>query len=151
MNEEMKLLLKLLLEQEEQTEAGQKVTSRKKRLAPEPVQGIDMDPVSKANAEEQKRKEFSGPRKFREEDFQRVRQEMYQPHESNASELRAVPIWEKYALTVSEASKYFHLSEKKLREMIKADKYADYLMWNGGRVFIKRKKFEDFLNSESSI
>ena len=29
-----------------------------------------------------------------------------------------IPTWEKYLLTVREASKYFHIGEKKLRMMI---------------------------------
>ena len=31
------------------------------------------------------------------------------------------------------------------------DKYAEYLLWNGGRVYIKRKLFEEYLNKETEV
>lgn len=62
-----------------------------------------------------------------------------------------VPIWEKFALTISEATQYFNLGEKKIRKL--ADDYADYgfLMQNGTKALIKRKKFEEFLNDITSL
>lgn len=56
-----------------------------------------------------------------------------------------VPIWEKFALTVNEAMQYFNIGEKKIRKFV--DNYEDYdfVMMNGTKALIKRKKFEDFL------
>ena len=62
-----------------------------------------------------------------------------------------VPIWEKYTLTISEATQYFNLGEKKLRYL--ADNYRDYgfTLQNGNKVLIKRKKFEEFINETSAV
>jgi len=150
MNDEVKLLLKLILAQEEETEAGQKVSNARKRKAPEPESGIDKDPNEPVQTEPCK-SQSQAAKLLREQDYEKARQEYYAPHENNTKAVKEVPIWEKYALTVAEASLYFHLSEKKLRQIVKADKYANYLIWNGGRVFIKRKLFEQFLNTEINV
>jgi len=62
-----------------------------------------------------------------------------------------VPIWEKFALTIGEASQYFNIGEKKLRRL--ADDYSDngFTLQNGNKTLIKRKNFEDFLNETSAI
>ena len=62
-----------------------------------------------------------------------------------------VPLWEKYTLTVDEAAAYFHIGEQKLRKLINEDKNADYLLWNGNRVQIKREKFEKFVDGLEAI
>lgn len=62
-----------------------------------------------------------------------------------------VPIWEKYALTVFEASEYFNIGEKKLREIIKSNPRADYLVWNGNKALLKRELFEKELNQTNAI
>lgn len=62
-----------------------------------------------------------------------------------------VPIWEKFALTISEASEYFNLGEKKMRYL--ADSYSDYgfVLQNGNKILIKRKRFEDFISETSAV
>lgn len=62
-----------------------------------------------------------------------------------------VPIWEKFTLTIGEASQYFNIGEKKLRRL--AEDYPDngFTLQNGSKTLIKRKSFEDFLNEASSI
>ena len=57
-----------------------------------------------------------------------------------------IPIWERYLMTVIEASEYYHIGENKLRNIIE----ADFLIMNGNRYLINKKLFEDFL-SESSV
>ena len=58
----------------------------------------------------------------------------------------SVPVWEKYILTISEASEYFNLGKKKIRYL--ADNYNDYgfVLQNGSRILIKRKKFESYID-----
>ena len=58
-----------------------------------------------------------------------------------------VPIWEKYTLTIEEASKYFRIGEKKLRRIVEENQSADWLIMNGNRVQIKRKQFEKVIDS----
>jgi len=62
-----------------------------------------------------------------------------------------VPLWEKYTLTVEEAAAYFRIGEHKLRRLISENKNADYLLWNGNRVQIKREKFEKFVDGLDAI
>ena len=58
-----------------------------------------------------------------------------------------VPIWEKYSLTVEEAAAYFHIGENKLRRLMAEDDDADYVLYNGNRAQIKRRKFEEYLDN----
>ena len=58
-----------------------------------------------------------------------------------------VPIWEKYTLTIEEASKYFRIGEKKLRKIAEENQTASLVNMNGNRVQIKRKQFEKIIDS----
>ena len=42
-----------------------------------------------------------------------------------------VPIWEKYTLTIEEASKYFRIGEKKLRKLAEENIDAGWVIVNG--------------------
>ena len=57
-----------------------------------------------------------------------------------------IPAWEKYTMTVEEAAAYFRIGENKLRKIINEDKDADYILWNGNRPQIKRRKFESYID-----
>lgn len=65
--------------------------------------------------------------------------------------MEKVPVWEKYMLTIQEASAYFNIGDKKLRKLIDENKDADYIMTNGTKHLIKRKLFEKFMDQTSSI
>ena len=58
-----------------------------------------------------------------------------------------VPIWERYTLTIEEASKYFRIGEKKLRKIAEQNKNSNWVILNGNRVQIKRKQFEKIIDS----
>ena len=58
-----------------------------------------------------------------------------------------VPVWEKYTLTIEEASKYFRIGEKKLRKIAEENQTASWVIMNGNRVQIKRKQFEKIIDS----
>jgi hypothetical protein len=47
-----------------------------------------------------------------------------------------VPIWEKYTLTIEEASKYFRIGENKLRKLAR----RKYRVWRGD---LKREPYSD--------
>ena len=57
-----------------------------------------------------------------------------------------VPIWEKYTLTIEEASKYFRIGEKKLRKIAEENQTASWVIMNGNRVEIKRKQFDKIID-----
>ena len=62
-----------------------------------------------------------------------------------------VPIWEKYTLTIEEASKYFRIGEKKLRKLAEENLDACWVIVNGNRIQIKRKQFEKIIDTLDEI
>lgn len=62
-----------------------------------------------------------------------------------------VPIWEKYTLTIEEASKYFRIGEKKLRKLAEENIDAGWVIVNGNRIQIKRKQFEKIIDTLDEI
>ena len=45
----------------------------------------------------------------------------------------------------------FRIGEGKLRRLVQENPRADYLLWNGNRVQIKREKFEKFIDTLSAV
>ena len=62
-----------------------------------------------------------------------------------------VPIWEKYTLTIEEASKYFRIGENKLGKMVEKNLAAGWVIMNGIRIQIKRKQFEKIIDTLDTI
>lgn len=64
-----------------------------------------------------------------------------------------VPIWNRFLLTVSEASDYFNIGENKMHRIVNDYIDSDYkfVIQNGNRAMINRKKFEEFLNAATAI
>ena len=62
-----------------------------------------------------------------------------------------VQIKDKFCLTIEEASDYFNIGEKKLRQIVTENLYSDFIIQNGVKYLIKRKRFETFLNEFSAI
>ena len=57
-----------------------------------------------------------------------------------------IPVWEKYTLTIEEASSYFRIGENKLRRLAEENKNANWLIMNGNRIQIKRRQFEQVID-----
>ncbi len=62
-----------------------------------------------------------------------------------------VPIWEKYTLTIEEASKYFRIGENKLRKLAEENIGSNWVIMNGNRMQIKRKQFEKIIDKLDAI
>ena len=62
-----------------------------------------------------------------------------------------IPFWEKYTLSIEEAAAYFRIGENKLRKIVSENPDADFILWNNTRAQIKRKKFEDYIDSINVI
>lgn len=62
-----------------------------------------------------------------------------------------IPIWEKYTLTVEEASKYFRIGENKLRKLAGEKPMPGWAILNGNRVQIKRKQLEKVIDGLDAI
>ena len=67
------------------------------------------------------------------------------------AQANVVPLWERYTLSVEEAAVYFRIGENKLRRIISENQNADFILWNGNRAQIKRKKFERYVDNLSAI
>ena len=61
------------------------------------------------------------------------------------------PLSEKYCLDIEEAVAYFNIGDKKLRKIILENPDADFVLRNGVKYLIKRKKFEAYLDNQTSI
>ena len=62
-----------------------------------------------------------------------------------------VQIKDKFCLTIDEASEYFNIGEKKLRQIASENLDSGFVIQNGVKVLIKRKRFETFLEELSAI
>ncbi len=62
-----------------------------------------------------------------------------------------VPIWEKYTLSIEEASRYFRIGEKKLRKLAEENLDSGWVIVNGNRIQIKRKQFEKIIDKLDAI
>lgn len=65
--------------------------------------------------------------------------------------MQEIPFWERYMLTIREAAEYFHIGEKKMRQLVEEHEDADFVIMNGNRVMIKRKSFEKFLDTATVV
>lgn len=63
----------------------------------------------------------------------------------------SIPVWERYVLTITEAANYYHIGENKLRSIADEHPAADFIIMNGNRVLIKRKKFEQYLDNATVV
>lgn len=60
------------------------------------------------------------------------------------------PLWERYLMTIEEASSYFRIGENKLSRI--ASEYKDEcVVMNGNRMLIKKKKFEHMIDKLEEI
>lgn len=62
----------------------------------------------------------------------------------------AVPISEKYTLTIKEAALYFNIGVKKMRRLAE-ENLGRYAIYSGNRYLIIRTKFEKFIDESSAI
>lgn len=60
-----------------------------------------------------------------------------------------VPVWEKFALTLEEAAKYYGIGINKLRTI--TNENNSLVIMNGNRRLIKRKKLEQYLEKQYVI
>jgi len=62
-----------------------------------------------------------------------------------------IPFWEKYVLSIEEASLYFHIGINRLRGLVNEHKNADWVLWINTHAGIKRKKFEQYIDSLNAL
>lgn len=62
-----------------------------------------------------------------------------------------LPWWQKYTLTLNEASEYFGIGYKKLSAFVQEHADENFILWNGNRALIKREQFEKYLDQKMSV
>ncbi len=62
-----------------------------------------------------------------------------------------IEVKDKFCLTIDEASNYFNIGTKKLRELTADHLDSGFVVQNGVKVLIKRKRFEEFLEEANVI
>ena len=58
---------------------------------------------------------------------------------------------DRYALSIYEAAEYFHIGQTKLRSIVDQNAHAPYVLRSGGKVMIKRRLFEEFLDGINEL
>jgi len=71
---------------------------------------------------------------------------MKQTDKMTGSEKAAIPVSEKYMLTIKEASEYFNIGIKNMRRLAKENN-GSYAIFTGNRYLIVRTKFEEYIDS----
>lgn len=71
--------------------------------------------------------------------------------QENIKKENDVPIWEKYTLSIEEASIYFRIGVNRLRDHVNSNKSAPYILWVGSRPQIKRLLFEKHVDRLKEI
>ena len=64
--------------------------------------------------------------------------------------MREVQLWEKSNLTLEEAAAYSGIGINKLRNMTDEDR-CDFVLWNGSKRLIKRRKLDEYTDKVYSI
>ena len=64
--------------------------------------------------------------------------------------MREVPLWEKSNLTLEEAAAYSGIGINKLRNMTDEDR-CEFVLWNGSKRLIKRRKLDEYTDKVYSI
>ena len=62
-----------------------------------------------------------------------------------------IPVWEKYALTIKEAAEYYNIAETRLRDFVMSNRTKQFVLKAGGRLLVKRKIFEAFLDQNNML
>lgn len=63
---------------------------------------------------------------------------------------REIPIWEKSNLTLEEAAAYSGIGINKLRRMTESEQ-CTFVLWNGTKRLIKRRKLDEYMDRMYSI
>lgn len=80
-----------------------------------------------------------------------ARHDGYLNMERNIRIMKELPPSEKYALTITEACKYFGIGEHTLRRMVDENKDAGWLFRVGNRTMIKRNRFEHLIDNIDTV
>lgn len=64
---------------------------------------------------------------------------------------KQVQVKDKFCLTIDEAADYFNIGVKKLRGIVAEHMDSGFVIQNGVKILIKRKRFEEFLEDMTAL
>ncbi len=62
-----------------------------------------------------------------------------------------IPIWKRYLLSVTEAAQFYHIGEKRLRQIVDIHPNGEFYLLLGNKVLFKKEQFEQFLAESTAI
>ena len=62
-----------------------------------------------------------------------------------------VPLWHRYALTLTEADAFFGIGERKLQQIAEENKDSGIVNYNGVKLLYKREKLSEWLDETNTI
>ena len=62
-----------------------------------------------------------------------------------------IPIWKRYLLSVTEAAQFYHIGEKRLRQIVDIHPNGEFYLLVGNKVLFKKEQFEQFLAESTAI
>ena len=62
-----------------------------------------------------------------------------------------LPWWQKYTLTLNEASEYFGIGYEKLSAFVQEHADENFILWNGNRALIKREQFQKYMDEQMNV
>ena len=62
-----------------------------------------------------------------------------------------VPLWHRYALTLTEAAAFFGIGERKLQQIAEENQDSGIVIYNGVKLLFKREKFSEWLDETNTI
>lgn len=66
-------------------------------------------------------------------------------------ERESIPVWEKPYLTLDEAAAFFNIGINRLRDMSNEEEDCCFIIWIGNKRLFKRRKLEEYLESQYSL
>lgn len=64
---------------------------------------------------------------------------------------KTIAFYNRYLLTVDEAAAYFHIGAKKLYDLINNHEGANWILYSGNRLMIKKDMFAEWLDQQTVI
>ena len=54
-----------------------------------------------------------------------------------------IPIWKRYLLSVTEAAQFYHIGEKRLRQIVDIHPNGEFYLLVGNKVLFKKEQFDE--------
>lgn len=59
-----------------------------------------------------------------------------------------IPIWKRYLLSVTEAAQFYHIGEKRLRQIVDIHPNGEFYLLVGNKVYLRKSNLSNFWQSQ---